>query len=106
MSRGFCARRAIGTSSARATGKRASFSIWVVLYTDRKLTIRGGSAMMSDENMGFRDDAASRRDLLKVLATAGVGAMLPGAGLIAQTAKKGASGNPHRIDVHHQYSFM
>jgi predicted TIM-barrel fold metal-dependent hydrolase len=52
-------------------------------------------------------DCASRRDLLKAFAAAGAGVMLPTAGLVAQNAKKsGASGNPHRIDVHHQYSFV
>jgi len=47
----------------------------------------------------------SRRDLLKAVAAAGAGAILPAAGLIAQ-AQKGARGNPGRIDVHHQYSFV
>ena len=49
--------------------------------------------------------SASRRDLLKALAAAGAGAILPAAGLIAQS-QKGARNNPGRIDVHHQYSFV
>ena len=47
----------------------------------------------------------SRRDLLKAIAAAGAGAVLPATGLIAQNGQKGARG-PGRIDVHHQYSFM
>src|SRR6266705_4377636 len=53
------------------------------------------------------DSVTSRRNLLKTIAAVGAGAILPAAGLIAQNAKKnGAGGNPRRIDVHHQYSFV
>ncbi len=49
----------------------------------------------------------SRRDLLRTVGAAGVGAMIPGAALIGQNAKKkGEAGNPRRIDVHHQYNFV
>ena len=44
---------------------------------------------------------ASRRAFLKVLAAAGVGAVLPVSGLIAQTAPPANRANPRRIDVHH-----
>jgi 6-methylsalicylate decarboxylase len=44
---------------------------------------------------------ASRRDLLKALAAAGAGAILPTAGMIAQTAQPDGGGTSGRIDVHH-----
>jgi len=45
---------------------------------------------------------ASRREFLKALGAAGVGAMvLPASGLIAQTAPPANRANPRRIDVHH-----
>src|SRR5438105_3044967 len=61
----------------------------------------GGGQNFMKHSLG---SGTSRRDLLKAVAAAGAGAMLPATGLIAQ-AQKGA-GNPGRIDVHHQYSFM
>src|SRR6266567_1243711 len=58
-------------------------------------------------NGSSRDSETSRRSLLKMIAAVGAGAMVPAAGLIAQNAKKnGTGGNPRRIDVHHQYSFV
>src|SRR5579862_9286480 len=43
---------------------------------------------------------ASRRELLRTFAAAGVGAMLPATGLTAQTGRPGGVANPRRIDVH------
>ena len=54
----------------------------------------------------MNDSHGSRRDLLKAFAAAGAGAMLPASALIAQNAKNSGGGNPRRIDVHHQYSFV
>ena len=44
---------------------------------------------------------ATRREFLKALAATGAGVMLPGSGLLAQTARPSARANPRRIDVHH-----
>jgi hypothetical protein len=43
---------------------------------------------------------ASRRDLLKTFAAAGVGALVPAAGLIAQSARPPNEATVGRIDVH------
>lgn len=45
----------------------------------------------------------SRRDLLKAFAAAGMGALAPASGLLAQSARSAGGANPRRIDVHHHY---
>jgi predicted TIM-barrel fold metal-dependent hydrolase len=52
------------------------------------------------------DDRAStsRRDLLKAVAAAGAGALLPAGALFAQNSRKTAGTNPSRIDVHHHFA--
>src|ERR1700680_1856776 len=59
-------------------------------------------AILGEGHMKDRSWAsgASRRELLKTLAAAGVGAMLPTSGLIAQTGCPATGANPRRIDVH------
>src|SRR5258708_31775235 len=81
----------------------ASTYRWYCILTGSR-KIQGGKWRMKNNRDAIVD--TSRRDLLGVFAAAGAGAMLPTAALIAQTAKKSASANPHRIDVHHQYSFV
>ena len=46
---------------------------------------------------------ASRRDLLKAVATAGGAMVVPACGLWSQTASNPSGTNPRRIDVHHHY---
>ena len=46
----------------------------------------------------------SRRDLLKAVAAAGAGAILPAGVLSAQDSRQTADTNPRRIDVHHHFA--
>ena len=46
----------------------------------------------------------SRRDLLKAVAAAGTGAILPAGVLSAQNSRQSADTNPRRIDVHHHFA--
>ena len=48
--------------------------------------------------------STSRRDLLKAVAAAGGGAILPAGVLRAQNSRQPADTNPRRIDVHHHFA--
>jgi predicted TIM-barrel fold metal-dependent hydrolase len=56
---------------------------------------------MPNHDFGPHRSGKPRRDFLKSAAAIGAGAMLPAAGLLAQSVAPGAHAVPGRIDVHH-----